>query len=186
MEPKVLLERLGVVRRLARRPLELFDRIGIRYLAPGDAARLPDADGHYNIHFSITVLEHIEPAVLSDVLREARRVLAPGGLAVHFVDPSDHFAHQDTSIPFINFLQYSERQWQRVAGNEFSYTNRLRASDIEREFRVAGFDIVRIDRKVDQRSLAAVEAGFPLHEAFRHMDPEDLCTSAIHVYGARP
>ena len=186
VEPAALRDRLEVVRRLAARPMELLEQVGIRYLAPGDAAALPDADGSYDIHFSITVLEHIEPAVLSDVLREARRVLAPGGVAVHFVDPSDHFAHQDPSIPFINFLRYSERQWQRIAGNEFSYTNRLRASELELRFREAGFDLARIDRKVDQRSLAAVEAGFPLNAAYRGAAPEDLCTSALHVYARQP
>jgi SAM-dependent methyltransferase len=185
VSPDVLRERLAVVGQWADRPLELFERIGVRYVAPGDAARLPHADGTVDLHFSMTVLEHVEPRALGEILREARRVLTPAGVAVHFVDPSDHFAHQDPSIARINFLQFDEGRWHRLAGNPLSYANRLRASQLAAAFADAGLRIDRLDSKVDKRSLAAVRAGFPLAQEFRHLGPEDLCTTTWRAY-ARP
>lgn len=185
LEPDDLRDRLATIGRNAGRPLELFERLGIRYVAPGDAAALPHADGTVDVHFSMTVLEHIEPRALAAVLREARRVLAPGGLAVHFVDPSDHFAHQDASITRINFLRYADQEWQRIAGNQFSYANRLRGSQLAQAFADAGLRLERVDTSVDRRSVDALRAGFPLADEFRGFDVDDLCTTTWRVY-ARP
>src|SRR5205814_221266 len=53
---------------------------GAAQLVRGDAMRLPFADGAFDRVFCSEVLEHVlEPEV---VVREMRRVLAPGGFAV--------------------------------------------------------------------------------------------------------
>ena len=55
---------------------EARDRID---LVIGDLRRLPFADGTFTRAFSLDVLEHLSPAALNEMLREAARVLAPGG-----------------------------------------------------------------------------------------------------------
>jgi SAM-dependent methyltransferase len=45
----------------------------------GDLRRLPLAAGAFNKAWSLDVMEHLSPQALEDVLREANRVLAPGG-----------------------------------------------------------------------------------------------------------
>jgi SAM-dependent methyltransferase len=45
----------------------------------GDLRRLPFADGTFTKAFSLDVLEHLSPDALRAMLREAARVLAPGG-----------------------------------------------------------------------------------------------------------
>jgi SAM-dependent methyltransferase len=45
----------------------------------GDLRRLPLSDGAFTKAWSLDVLEHVSPQALRDVLREAHRVLAPGG-----------------------------------------------------------------------------------------------------------
>ena len=80
------------------------------------------------------------------------RLLGPEGFATHLINPSDHFAHQDPRITRINFLRFSPGQWRRIGGNEFSYCNRLRASQLEQAFTTAGFHIERSDRTVDEPS----------------------------------
>ena len=45
----------------------------------GDLRRLPFADATFSKAYSLDVLEHLSPAALAAMLREAARVLAPGG-----------------------------------------------------------------------------------------------------------
>ena len=186
VEPDALAQRLDVLRSLHGRPLQrIFERLGIRYVAPGDASRMPDPDGSFDLSFSMTVLEHVTPLALHGLLTESRRLLGRDGFAAHLIDPSDHFAHQDATITRINFLRFSAREWRRVGGNEYSYCNRLRASQLEQAFIAAGFHIEHSDRTVDERSRDALEAGFPLHPDFARFSQADLCTTELVVY-ARP
>lgn len=186
VEPDALAARLDVLRGLHGKSLHrIFERLGIRYVAPGDASRMPDPDGSFDLSFSMTVLEHVTPRALTALLTESRRLLGHDGYAAHLIDPSDHFAHQDTSITRINFLRFSSREWRRVGGNEYSYCNRLRAPQLEQAFTAAGFHIEHTDRTVDEPSREALGAGFPLHPDFARFSPAELATTELVVY-ARP
>jgi len=55
---------------------EALDRVD---LLLGDLRRLPFANGAFTKAWSLDVLEHMSPESLADMLREANRVLAPGG-----------------------------------------------------------------------------------------------------------
>lgn len=103
----------------------------------GDAADTRFQPESFDLHVSNTVLEHIEWNALKAIMYEARRILRPGGLAIHHVDASDHFSHGDKSISSANFLQYSDAQWNRIAGNRFAYHNRLRLPDFTNIFQQA-------------------------------------------------
>lgn len=185
VDPALFADRLAALTALPSGSPYDLQSLGVHYAAPGDAARMPDEDDTFDLSFSMTVLEHVKPPALAAILAESRRVLKPGGFAAHLIDPSDHFAHTDAAITRINFLRFSEREWQRVGGNEFSYCNRLRAPDLERMFTDAGFAIERRLRTVDERSVAAVRRGFPVHPDYRAYDPDDLCTTELEIY-ARP
>lgn len=138
---------------------EFLEAVGIEYRAPSDAAATGLPDRSIDFHTSYTVLEHIPPAVLSAIFAEASRLLKPGGLAVHGIDYSDHFAHRDPSITAINFLQYSDAAWGRWAGNRYMYMNRLRHADYLERLADGGFSIVNDEPTTDPRSLQAIESG---------------------------
>jgi SAM-dependent methyltransferase len=174
-------ERMGLLRRFAGDPLNCLKEAGIRYVAPADAARTGLEPGSIDLHYSMTTLEHIPAPVITDILREAHRILRPGGLAVHFVDLSDHFSHADGSITAINFLRYSPAEWDRLAGNEFAYTNRLRASELRALYEGAGFRIDAIKQDVDKVSRKALDSGFPVDPAFTSHSAEDLATVNVNA-----
>lgn len=161
----------------------LLKLMNIDYRSPADAADLPVADRSFDFHISYTVLEHIPGEVISRILVEARRVLAPGGLVIHFVDPSDHFSHDDKSITAINFLQFSESEWDRWAGNQFMYHNRLRSREYLDLFRKAGIEILRRQLEVDEPSLRALQDGFGLHPRYRDLPAEELATTTVNLMG---
>jgi SAM-dependent methyltransferase len=159
----------------------LLSMMNIRYLAPGDAAHLPLPQSSVDFHVSNTVLEHIPGDVLPGILAEAKRVLKPEGLMVHRIDPSDHFSHDDDSIAAVNFLIFSDEEWNRWAGNQFMYQNRLRARDYVSLFEKAGARILRSEELVDQRSLQALNEGLKVADKFAGFEPDELATTEISI-----
>jgi len=137
----------------------ILNLMNIEYLAPADAANLPNiADIDY--HISHTVFEHIPKSTLLSILQEGCRMLRDGGLCVHYIDPSDHFAHRDENITEINFLQFSERQWNFWANNRYAYHNRLRVDDYEYLFNNTGMTVLQKITECDERALAALQKDF--------------------------
>ena len=181
-----LTETSGLERRLeavcsVRKFADLPGLTHIDYRAPGDAAATGLPAGSIDIHTSYTVFEHIPRPVLKAILMEANRVLAPDGVALHHIDPSDHFAQVDGAISPINFLQFSPQQWANYAGNQFAYHNRLRADGYAEIYRECGHEILQWTPKLDGRCRKLLDDGFPLDPEFRGIPPNGLCTTVLHV-----
>ena len=160
----------------------VLETTGIEYHAPADARRLPVPDASFDLHVSHVVLQHVPPAVLVEMLAEARRVLRPSGCLVHFIDLSDMFSHDDPTIPAVHFLRFSDAEWQRLAGNRFMYTSRLRPSGYHQVFAEAGLRVLDEKRIVDEPSLALLKSGaLPVDRKFAHLPPEELAARHLRV-----
>lgn len=155
----------------------LMEMTGIEYAAPADAARLDLPAESVDLHVSFTVLEHVPPEVLRAILAEARRVLAPDGLLIHYADFTDHFSHSDQSISSIHFLQFDAARWGRYAGNRFMYHNRLRIDDMVELFRAEELDLALVEPELDARALEELRRGFPLDGQFAAKSPETNATA---------
>jgi SAM-dependent methyltransferase len=160
---------------------ELLDVAHLDVRAPADAAHSGLAAGSVDLQISYTVFEHIPYAVLLDILREAGRVLAPGGVALHHIDLSDHFVRDDPSVSMIHFLRYSNEEWRKLAGNQYAYHNRLREPEYRRLYEEAGHEILVWESWQDARSLAELQAGFPVSSEFRQYSPELLATTLVRA-----
>jgi ubiquinone/menaquinone biosynthesis C-methylase UbiE len=179
----IVRDRLGRLLACRRDLRSIMKLTGIEYWAPADASTLPIPPKTIDYQYSISVLEHVPPLEIVTILTEARRVLKSAGLAVHIIDPSDHFSHSDPSINSINFLQYEERDWKRIAGNRLSYHNRLRVSDFQDIFRNIGLQLKHEKRFLDQRAIDDLKSGLRIADKFRHHGPEDLATRRVDVVG---
>jgi hypothetical protein len=145
-----------------------LDLCGINYVAPGDAGdtRLPPHN--IDFHTSYNVFEHIPLEILKKIIEEGNRIINDNGLLIHKIDYSDHFSQSDKTISPINFLQFSDGEWEKYAGNRYAYVNRLRHDDYIGLFRSAGHNILSADQDVDQRSLELLRSGnFGLNERFK-------------------
>jgi SAM-dependent methyltransferase len=162
---------------------EFLQLMNVEYLAHADAARLPSAAHTFDAHVSYAVFEHIPLAALERILTEAHRVLKEDGLLLHIVDPSDHFSHDDAAITAVNFLQFSDSDWEKWAGNKFMYHNRLRAFEYLELFERAGVRELRRTETLDEPSLRALKNGFPLHRQFQHLRPEQLAVRSLNFLG---
>ena len=179
---EVVRERLGILAASRSDPAAALAAVGVNYVAPGDAASLSLGEASVDIHFSMTVLEHIPAEVLRDILAEANRVLTPNGVALHFVDLSDHFAHGNPSISRANFLRFAPAHWERLAGNEFGYCNRMRSEEYRPIFTGAGLVVDRWETGVDQRSLGEITSGeLPVDPCFGEFDHLELATDYLAV-----
>jgi SAM-dependent methyltransferase len=162
---------------------ELLRLTNIKYVSPADATRLDFPDQSFDFHTSHAVFEHIPPDAIRGILSEARRLLQPQGLLLHVIDPSDHFAHDDASITAINFLQFSEREWKKLAGNKFMYHNRLRGFEYLEMFEQAGIRILRQSQGIDRPSLEMLHNGFKLDSRFQQILPEELAVTGLILLG---
>jgi SAM-dependent methyltransferase len=185
-EEDALAERLALLEQLCEEPLLCLHRAGIDYQAPADASRTGLPAGSIDCHFSITTLEHIPRPVLGAILDEAERLLRPGGLSIHYIDLSDHFQHQDASIPRIHFLRFTEQEWERLAGTPFAYCNRLRASDYLHLSRERRFEVLDATPGIDATSLSHLRQGFALALPFRSYDSADLCVTELWLSLRKP
>ncbi len=149
----------------------------VEYHGPGDAAKTGLPRDSVDLHVSFTVLEHIPPIVLTPIMKEGARVLSEDGLFIHHIDFTDHFAHHDGDITYVNFLQFDEPTWMRLGGNRFMYMNRLRVDDITSLVLGAGLEIIKDDRVVDDRSLKALKNGLSVDIEFQDKSDETNATA---------
>lgn len=150
----------------------------ISYIAPGDAAKSDMEDESIDFHTSNAVFEHIPFDVLKGIIMEGNRITKRNGLFVHRIDYSDHYSHSDQGISTINFLHYSDSEWDRYAGNRFMYMNRLRHDDYVELFKSSGHLILIDQPRIDQCALNLLRSGeFRLSEKFRAKSNEAL---AVH------
>jgi hypothetical protein len=159
-----------------------LDLCSIDYIEPGDAARTGLPPRSIDFHTSYTVFEHIPREILAGILEEGNRIIRADGLFVHMIDYSDHFSHSDTTISAINFLQYSDAEWARYAGNRYMYMNRLRHDDVLGLFQAAGHRILETTPAVDARSRELLDAGrLRVNARFDTKSPEilSICGSWI-------
>ncbi len=158
----------------------------VTYHGPGDAAQTGLQEDSVDFHVSFTVLEHIPPSVLTSIMREAGRVLKDDGLFIHHIDFTDHFAHADDEITFVNFLQFDEPTWMKLGGNRFMYMNRLRVDDMTALLVDAGLEIIRNDHQVDDRSLKALNNGLVVDAQFSEKSVETNATARQWVVARAP
>lgn len=179
--------RFAVLKDVATQPgvhsADILSAANIDYRAPADARNLDLPDASIDYHISANVFEHIPPEALPLVLGEASRILTTTGLLMHFIDYSDHFRTIDAGISQINFLQYSDAEWDKWAGNRFAYHNRLRSDDFQEIFADAGFRFIEYEARVDDAVPALLESGeLLLDERFASKSADVLsCVGAFVV-----
>lgn len=145
----------------------------ITYLAPFDATAVPSGTIDYVI--SRTVLEHIPPDNLVDLLETLRPKLAPTGLMVHLVDHSDHLEHTDKSLSKINFLTWSKRKHAFVNFLTMEGENRLRHHEYHPIFEGAGYRVVSTAAEVHEPTRTMVRS-LQLVSPYSSMSPDQLAT----------
>lgn len=156
--------------------------VGLEYCAPMDARRTGLAPASIHCMVSRDTLEHVPPADIALILREAHRILEPRGLLIMRIDYADHYSYVDAKIGPFNFLTYTERAWRKWNSN-YQYQNRLRHGDYVELFREAGFEIAE---EAVEREQPDADVAKRLALPWRGRDPHDLFAVRAYIIARRP
>jgi SAM-dependent methyltransferase len=163
---------------------DLLDRARVEYRAPVDVTKSGLPAESVDVVFSNSVLEHVPPDVISEMMQESLRVLRRGGLALHSANCGDHYAYFDKSITSINYLTFTEREW-RFWNNKLLFQNRLRPSDFLGLVEMAGLQIMWT-RVNPRRDLLDALPTLRIAPEFRSYPREQLCSSSIDFVACKP
>jgi hypothetical protein len=181
---------------VARRQRRLVERLAggidlaratdgvVDYEAPIDATHVAIGANELDVVFSNSVLEHVPPLVIDDLYAEAMRILRPGGVMFHSVNCGDHYAYVDRNINQLNYLGYSDSEWQHW-NNAFLYQNRLRAHEFVERAAAAGFEIVLETGQAREERLQEL-AAMKVHPQFAGVPAAKLCVTTIDFIGRKP
>ena len=157
---------------------EILAKLNLRFLVR-DARHLPEfVDASIDLIHSNNTFEHVYIDVLSDILVEFKRLTKKGGMMSHFIDMSDHFAHSDPSITIYNFLQFSNKDWQRI-DNSIQPQNRWRFKDFTKLY--AELKIPVSETEVRPGSLADL-AKVKVHEEWADYSQAELAESHGYIF----
>jgi SAM-dependent methyltransferase len=170
--------------RIITSPGELATRFGIAYLAPQDARTLPLTEHSVDFVLSTFTLEHIPHDDIAAILRETRRVMAPGSIISSLIDMQDHYNYIDSGVSVYNYLRYPAWRW-RFLNPSLQWQNRLRHSEYLGLFEAAGFEVISDEPVLptddDLRELRAMSRA----PEFQGFGEADLGIRSTHLV-ARP
>lgn len=154
---------------------DLEQHYNIVYRAPGDARATKLPDHSVDFIFSTATMEHIPVDQMRLILQECRRILSDIGKISFTIDYHDHYASADQSIGFMNFYQFSQKEW-RALNPGIHYQNRLRHSDYVALFEESELTI-EVQRPIFDSWSESDLKRVTLHPDFEHYSHEDLTAS---------
>ena len=126
---------------------------------------LPDCS--VDFIFSNAVIEYLRKSAFAETARELYRVMAPDGVASHWIDYRDHLEAG------LNNMRFSEAVWEcEFMANSGFYTNRMPAQEICAQFARAGFSVQVHDTVLWPQGLPTPRAA--MSEPFASMEDRDL------------
>lgn len=148
-------------------------------LIGGPAALSAIPDGAVDLVVSEVVLEHVRREDMAPLLAQLRRVTAPDGLGLHWVDFHDHLGGN------LQHLRFSDAFWASpLVGRAGVYINRLGLSAMLSRFRRAGFDVaVPHALSWAERPVGPLR---PHPDATRPAADDLMCHAMLEARPARP
>lgn len=145
----------------------VLERLDCRYLTGGLESLRSLPDESVDFIFSNAVIEHVRKPLFLETARELHRIMAPHGVASHWIDYRDHLDMK------LNNLRFSEPVWESdfMVKSGF-YTNRIPAAQIRALFEQAGFVVEVHDHALWPGGLPTAQTA--MSEPFASMAEHEL------------
>jgi len=164
---------------------KLIDLDRFHYFAPHDARATGLPPDTADVYYSSAVLEHVGSGVLPQIHAETFRILKPGGIFYHYVQPTMHAVQVDPKATGIDYLCCSDLQWKLFLENDIAHENRLRHIDHVDLLKAAGFEIIGDWKTIDEKALAALPHK-KLSKRFQNYSAEEIATDYCWIVGRKP
>jgi hypothetical protein len=168
---------------------EEIDQRGDKYHIPDFVKYFPKSNvitselpERVDLVFSRFVLEHVTPDDLLKMHQRFANDLPDETLILHLISPSDHRAYSDKSLSHYDFLQYTQKEWNKIQ-TKFDYHNRLRLPHFIEAFENSGYEILHLEYdKVEKdsgkyRKFKKLE----IDQEFLKFTEEEILAGAINI-----
>lgn len=176
---------------------EIFNETGTLVIDGASPGNLPIPDNSFDLMYSGGQLEHYRPEYLEAWMKEGYRVMKPGGHMIAILDHRDHMRHFDGKLPFLYHYTLSDPIYRATHFSQLLYHNRLLPGEVAGMFESAGFEKVKIMRRVLPTNKW-IEDGKPLDgelfgakrgrlaPRFQNISDDDLKTAAAQYVYHKP
>jgi hypothetical protein len=118
------------------------------------------------------------------IFAESRRILRPGGLAIHSANCGDHYAYFDSGINAMNYLTYTSENW-RFWDNSLLYQNRMRPQDFLELAERVGLNVILSIFRPRPELLESLPQ-MNIAPEFRRYAPEQLASTSVDFVAECP
>lgn len=138
--------------------------------------------GNIDLIFSRFVLEHVPPEQIYLMHKKFKEIYDENTLIIHMISPSDHRAYSNSSLSLLDFLQYSQEEWDRLQ-TKFDYHNRLRLPQYMEIFKKLDFEILHLEYTTIIDDLKEYDKfqKLKIHNDYVKYTEEELTAGAINI-----
>lgn len=153
--------------------------IGINYY-PNTDVRVVDLK-NTDLVISRFVLEHVPLDIIAEIHQVFLKELKKGSYILHLISPSDHRSYADSSLSIVDFLKYSETEWNNIQ-TKFDYHNRLRLPQYLELFKDK-FELVHLEYDYSKPDSSQYQKFKKLiiHQDFKNYTDLELTAGSINI-----
>jgi len=122
---------------------DLKKNYNLNYLAPMSLSQIIKNKLQFDACISSTTLEHLSEEDLKKTFLLLKKIIKKEGIISAAIDYSDHYSHTDKNIDNLNFLRFTNDEWNKH-NTPMLFQNRLRHQDYRKFFKLNKYKIYEI------------------------------------------
>jgi len=126
---------------------DLKKNYNLNYLAPMSLSQIIKNKLQFDACISSTTLEHLSEEDLKKTFLLLKKIIKKEGIISAAIDYSDHYSHTDKNIDNLNFLRFTNDEWNKH-NTPMLFQNRLRHQDYRKFFKLNKYKIYEIKGEV--------------------------------------
>jgi len=126
---------------------DLKKNYNLNYLAPMSLSQIIKNKLQFDACISSTTLEHLSEEDLKKTFLLLKKIIKKEGIISASIDYSDHYSHTDKNIDNLNFLRFTNDEWNKH-NTPMLFQNRLRHQDYRKFFKLNKYKIYEIKGEV--------------------------------------
>jgi hypothetical protein len=126
---------------------DLKKNYNLNYLAPMSLSQIIKNKLQFDACISSNTLEHLSEEDLKKTFLLLKKIVKKEGIISASIDYSDHYSHTDKNIDNLNFLRFTNDEWNKH-NTPMLFQNRLRHQDYRKFFKLNKYKIYEIKGEV--------------------------------------